>query len=158
MAIRLSGGCQCGAVRYALASVPTEATICHCRMCQKAGGGAFLASATLPAADLTWTRGQPASFQSSSAAARDFCAACGTPLTFRMLGERRVSIGLGTLDEAGAVAPREQVGIEARLPWWQHATELPSHATQPLPLVSFQHPDHDTAPDWQPPEAARQGR
>ncbi len=153
MAIRLSGGCQCGAVRYALASVPTDATICHCRMCQKAGGGAFLASATVPEADLAWTRGRPASFHSSSAAARDFCAACGTPLTFRMLGEQRVSLGLGTLDEPGVVAPAEQLGIEARLAWWPHVAELPSRESQPLRLVSYQHPDHDTPADWRPPEA-----
>ena len=154
MAIRLSGGCQCGAVRYALASMPTDATICHCRMCQKAGGGAFLASATLPASDLAWTRGQPASFQSSSTAARDFCAACGTPLTFKVLGEQRVSVGVGTLDEPAAVAPTEQIGVESRLPWWQRAAQLPSHATQPFDMVSFQHPDHDTLDDWQPPTAA----
>jgi hypothetical protein len=31
----MTGGCQCGAVRYALMSEPTHASICHCRMCQK---------------------------------------------------------------------------------------------------------------------------
>ena len=29
----MTGGCQCGAVRYALLSEPTGANICHCRMC-----------------------------------------------------------------------------------------------------------------------------
>jgi hypothetical protein len=29
----LTGGCQCGAVRYALYAVPPEPSICHCRMC-----------------------------------------------------------------------------------------------------------------------------
>ena len=151
MTKRMTGGCQCGAIRYALAAVPAEGTVCHCRMCQKAGGGAFLASATVAAADLTWTRGKPASFQSSSAAARDFCAACGTPLTFRMTPSGRISVGLGTLDEPGAVAPLEQIGIESRLPWWDHATELPAQASPPLDLVNFQHPDHDTPADWKPP-------
>jgi hypothetical protein len=32
----LSGGCQCGAVRYALYAEPEGASVCHCRMCQKA--------------------------------------------------------------------------------------------------------------------------
>ena len=38
---RLTGGCQCGAVRYALLEEPTGAHICHCRMCQKAFGSFF---------------------------------------------------------------------------------------------------------------------
>jgi len=73
-----TGGCQCGAVRYALYAAP-EGSVCHCRMCQKAVGGPFAALAKFAKTDLAWTRGQPASFRSSSASCRDFCAACGTP-------------------------------------------------------------------------------
>ena len=38
---RLTGGCQCGAVRYALLEPPSNPHICHCRMCQKAFGSFF---------------------------------------------------------------------------------------------------------------------
>ena len=44
----LSGGCQCGAVRYALYAEPAAADICHCRMCQKAMGNLFMATASVP--------------------------------------------------------------------------------------------------------------
>ena len=37
--LTLTGGCQCGAVRYALAEQPGVRPLCHCRMCQKAVGG-----------------------------------------------------------------------------------------------------------------------
>ena len=33
-----SGGCQCGAVRFRIRGVLKDASICHCRMCQKAFG------------------------------------------------------------------------------------------------------------------------
>ena len=38
----ITGGCQCGAVRYALHEEPTGAHICHCRMCKKAFGSFFV--------------------------------------------------------------------------------------------------------------------
>jgi hypothetical protein len=79
----LTGGCQCGAVRYALFAKPERTGICYCRMCQKAVGGPFFAWAAVDEDDIAWTHGAPAQFASSSAADRGFCARCGTPLTFR---------------------------------------------------------------------------
>jgi hypothetical protein len=75
----LTGGCQCGAIRFAVSAAPTRISICHCRMCQKASGAPFASFADIEKENFSWTRGKPASFQSSSIAMRDFCSACGTP-------------------------------------------------------------------------------
>jgi hypothetical protein len=69
-----SGGCQCGALRYALRSEPTHTSICWCRMCQKASGNYFQAFTGVPRADFVWTRGQPGTFHSSAAVARESVA------------------------------------------------------------------------------------
>jgi hypothetical protein len=37
--VTITGGCQCGAVRYRIEGDLGRASICHCRMCQKAFGG-----------------------------------------------------------------------------------------------------------------------
>jgi hypothetical protein len=37
----LTGGCQCGAIRFALSAPPKKVSVCHCRMCQKASGAPF---------------------------------------------------------------------------------------------------------------------
>ena len=110
----LTGGCQCGAVRYALYTVP-KGSVCHCRMCQKAVGGPFAALATIDRQDLAWTAGTPALFESSSIAKRGFCARCGTPLTYEgSLQPARIEITIGSLDDPARVAPVDQYGVESR--------------------------------------------
>ena len=60
----ITGGCQCGAVRFRIARLG-RASICHCRMCQKAFGSFF--GPLVTAKGLEWTRGAPARFESSNA-------------------------------------------------------------------------------------------
>ena len=148
----LTGGCQCGAVRYALYAPPEGVHVCHCRMCQKAVGGPFAGLAPVRWRDFAWTRGRPATFASSTAARRDFCAACGTPLTFRYLHKNWVDVTLGSLDR-----PALSYGIESRVPWLDRLGDLPAHATGtdqlPPGFASLQHPDHDTPANWRPPRA-----
>jgi hypothetical protein len=144
----LSGGCQCGAVRYVLYALPVSPSICHCRMCQKAMGNLFMASAAVPLADFAWTRGEPATFRSSSIAERGFCARCGTPLFIRSFDVEEIEITLGSLDEPARVEPRRQVGIESKVPWLDDALGLRGTATQEdapalAGMKNFQHPDRE---------------
>ena len=101
-------------VRYRLDAPPTDANLCHCRMCQKAGGTPMLAFANLPADKFVLTTGKLGTFVSSAIAERGFCAACGTPLTYRGLGSARISVTTGSLDDPNAVPPQMQLGVESR--------------------------------------------
>jgi hypothetical protein len=113
-----TGGCQCGAVRYALYVAPENAHVCHCRMCQKATGGVFAALAGAPKAEFAWTKGTPGLFESSNLAVRAFCAACGTPLGFTYnLPEARQYVTIGSLDDPDAAPIGKQYGIESRIGW-----------------------------------------
>lgn len=146
-----TGGCQCGAVRYALHAEPTLPHICHCRMCQKAFGSFFAGLAVVPVADLEWTRGRPKIFASSNITDRGFCADCGTPLTFELRGAGRVNFAIGSLDDPATLAPEIQIGIESRMPWFADLAGLPEKTTtlaigaeREGQIVSHQHPDHET--------------
>ncbi len=152
----LTGGCQCGAVRYGLKSRPRDASICHCRMCQKAFGNYFAPLASVERADLVWTRGEPAIFRSSTIVTRGFCSSCGTPLTYDYEEGETISVSLGSLDDPAAVHPVLQDGIEGVMPFFATRHLLPAARTEDnMPeealeqLRSFQHPDHDTH-HWPP--------
>ena len=130
----LEGGCQCGAVRYALYQEPDHADICHCRMCQRAVGNLFMAAAGgVPLDDFAWTRGEPARFLSSAIAERLFCAACGTPLGFRYLERPSMTVTIGSLDEPARVRPTKQIGVESRLPWLDEALQTPRFTSEEDP-------------------------
>ena len=157
-ASRITGGCQCGAVRYALNEQPSGPHICHCRMCQKAFGSFFapLVGVALTAFELT--RGELAIFMSSDQTERGFCGNCGTPLTFHYVESPRIAVSIGSLDDPEKIAPAEQCGIERRMPWFERLAHLPGDKTTEednpelatkIAASNHQHPDHDTAV-WPP--------
>jgi len=146
-----SGGCQCGAIRYKVAGALGRATICHCRMCQKATGGFFGALVSVRQDELTWTRGQPKRFESSNLSQRGFCPDCGTPLTFEWSG-KWIDLYITTFDEPGGIVPVMQLAHEFRLPYADATAGLPvpegkeasGMAERYGQVISHQHPDHDT--------------
>ncbi len=147
----LTGGCQCGAVRYALFAQPERHSICWCRMCQKANGAYFAAHTGVTHSDFAWTRGTPGTFRSSEAVERDFCRDCGTPLTYRKLDADRVSITIPTLDQPYRVIPTSQYGTENRPAFADELAAMPEVPTEQWlksedvgRFMSRQHPDHET--------------
>ncbi|MFP5447533.1 MAG: GFA family protein [Alphaproteobacteria bacterium] len=150
----VTGGCQCGAVRFRVEGELGEASICHCRMCQKAMGGLFGPFVGAPFEALVWTRGEPKRFQSSNKVRRGFCSDCGTPLTFEC-GDRHVSLAIGALDRPAEVRLVEQLASPAQIPHFEDLASLPVHpldepaaAVHLAGIVSYQNPDYDTA-EWE---------
>jgi hypothetical protein len=149
----LTGGCQCGAVRFRVERLG-RGSICHCRMCQKQFGSFY--GPLITSHEVAWTRGAPKWFQSSDKARRGFCANCGTPLAYQVIGEE-YELAIGAFDEPARAAPAIQVNPNDKLPFvdalpqlhTRTAEEDPRQAAFNASLVSYQHPDHDTAV-WPP--------
>ena len=143
----MSGGCQCGAIRFTAAKLGRP-SICHCRMCQKAFGGFFGAFVTADQAHLQWTRGAPGWFKSSNKVHRGFCQRCGTPLAYRHPGG--IELAIGAFDHPEKLEPQVQVNHRQRLPWIETLFDKPVIEGEPYQsffdsIESRQHPDRDTA-------------
>jgi len=48
MRLPLTGGCQCGTVRYQITAAPLAVYVCHCTECQRQSGSAFALSLAVP--------------------------------------------------------------------------------------------------------------
>jgi hypothetical protein len=149
----LTGGCQCGAVRFACDGSPQNVHVCHCRMCQKAVGGPFAVICPVQKSQFRVTRGAISWFASSDIARRGFCSACGTPMIFEYPHAADIGVLAGCFDRAELVPPMVQYGIESRLSWCASLPGLPGSASEDddpeglLPRIAasnHQHPDHDT--------------
>lgn len=149
----ISGGCQCGAVRYHATAVLDTSHICHCRMCQKAVGNFFAALIGIPRDAFAWTRGTPALFQSSDPVTRGFCRDCGTPLLYDYATSAHLNVTTGSLDNPAAFPPQVQFGAEGRMPWYGDMCALADEGSTEDTMAEYvgeirasnhQHPDHDT--------------
>ncbi|MFO6464205.1 GFA family protein [Jannaschia sp. KMU-145] len=94
---RLTGGCLCGAVRFAIPA-PRAFDVCHCSDCRRWHGG--------PAIGIDLTVVETLSgdevvrwYDGGQGAERGFCGTCGSSLFYRRTGnDGRRSIYHGALD------------------------------------------------------------
>jgi hypothetical protein len=131
----LEGGCLCGSIRYAIASV-FDAIYCHCSMCRKNGGGPVTASAHVLADQFQLLQGEPRRYASSPQGSRCFCGVCGSGLYFEDGAGRYYSVNIATLDDPALLPPAVHQCVESRLPWFGIADDLPRYPGNTLP-----HPD-----------------
>jgi len=132
MADTLSGGCACGAVRYETEADPVVMLNCHCRDCQRAGGGGYGAFVIVPQAALR-LQGEPRYYKTvgdaGRAVERGFCATCGSPVTAKLERLPEV-IGLlaAGLDDPSRFKPAMDLFTQSAWPW-----DHMHPATQKLP-------------------------
>ncbi len=148
-----TGGCQCGAVRFRIEGTLGEASICHCRMCQKAFGNFFAPLVDARHEDLTWTRGRPSYYASSDLVDRGFCSQCGTPLVFAYRDYPLIGLAIGAFDEPGRVSVTKQHWKRDKISGFDTLHALPggpeddpefADVIAEIDASNHQHPDHDT--------------
>jgi hypothetical protein len=132
----MTGGCQCGRIRYTAAIESDEAYLCHCKMCRHATGAAATAFVGVSLEAITWER-EPDWYRSSPIAERCFCSRCGTPLGFRFVdGAKDMDLTLGSFDDPARFKPVRNYAAESILPAWQDSTHLPGICSDENPNVA----------------------
>lgn len=135
MAEVITGGCQCGRIRYQAEIADNDAYLCHCRMCQRATGGVSIAFKNVARAAVTWTTQEPDRYRSSPIAHRGFCSACGTPLTFEFSDDeaRNLDLTVGSFDDPSRFRPVRHFAIESRHEAWLDTSHLPGMRSEDNP-------------------------
>ena len=124
----LTGGCYCGAVRYAADGPGFSQTICHCVDCRRVSGAPCVAWFTMTNREYRITQGTAGRFQSSPGVTRTFCAACGTPLTYQhddRPGE--IDVTTASLDDPEAAPPLDHTYAASRPSWMVIGDSLPRY-------------------------------
>lgn len=128
---RVSGACLCRAVRFA-APLPTLwVAHCHCTLCQKNAGAAFVTWAGFPEADVVIEHSGNALewYSATENAYRGFCNRCGSTVFFksaRWPGELHITTV--NFDQALDRTPQCHVHYDTRQPWLHLADGLPRKA------------------------------
>lgn len=130
----VTGGCQCGRIRYQATVEDDDAYLCHCRMCQRATGGVSIAFKNVVRADVMWTTREPERYRSSPIADRGFCRDCGTPLTFEYVeGSVRLDLTVGSFDDPYRFRANAAFGAESVHKAWLDVTALPATRSDEYP-------------------------
>lgn len=135
MSEAVTGGCQCGRIRYEATIENFDAYLCHCKMCQHWSGGVSIALKGVPRAAVTWTTREPDRYRSSPIANRGFCSACGTPLTFEFADDASTEMDLtvGSFDDSYRFRPVSHFAIESAHPEWLDTSHLPGTRSEDNP-------------------------
>lgn len=128
----MRGSCLCGGVAYEIAGSFAFMGNCHCSMCRKSHGAAFVTWGILGPDQFRWTSGeallQP--YESSPGNQRWFCGTCGSTLVSTHAGEVG-EVAVGTLEGDPGLRPREHIFVGSKAPWHEITDDLPQYDEWP---------------------------
>ena len=147
-----TGGCMCGAVRYAVSGEPFWVGHCHCESCRSHTGAPVVTFVAYKKDQVAFTKGERQIYNSSPGVERAFCGQCGTPLTWEgqsEVPERGIIVELyiSTFDDPNAFIPTNHLWYKDRIAWFDVADDLPRyHGFDFDSDVDRRGPTHDDLP------------
>lgn len=133
-ALPLTGGCQCGRIRYSLSAKPLVFYLCHCTECQRHTSSAFGESLRFRREDMDVSPGLiNFSRMSESGKLRQgwFCPHCGVRIWHGTEGSEEINIKAGTLDDTSWLLPAGHIWCSSKQPFIPVAENELSYEGQP---------------------------
>ena len=133
-ALPLTGGCQCGKIRYSLRAKPLVFYLCHCTECQRHTSSAFGESLRFKREDMDVDAGLVSvSRMSESGKQRQgwFCPDCGVRIWHGTAGSAEINIKAGTLDDTSWLVPAGHIWCSSKQPFMKITDDELSYDAQP---------------------------
>ncbi len=120
-----TGGCLCGAIRYAIREEVHIGYNCHCEDCRRASAAPFVAWVFCKQEDFEILRGKPAKMEHANRV-RSFCPQCGTPLTFQNPKyPDDIDVTVCSMDHPDLYPPKGHIWLEDKISWVELNDGLP---------------------------------
>jgi hypothetical protein len=122
------GACLCGAVKFEVDLPARFCVHCHCTMCRRNHGAAFVTWFAAPKSQFRLIEGESAlaRYQSSKKGSRSFCSRCGSSLFCE--NERDadiIDITLASMRGPIDIAPQAHIYFDSHVDWTNVVDELP---------------------------------
>lgn len=128
----LSGGCDCGHLRYRLERRPLFVHCCHCRWCQRESGASFALNAMIEADHVVAVAGEPELVDTPSNSGKGQkiarCPRCRIAIwsNYASAGPVIRFVRVGTLDMPDHLPPDIQIFTASKQPWIELAPTIPA--------------------------------
>lgn len=122
------GSCLCGEIQFEYIGTPFSFNLCHCKMCQKFGGGAFSSYIGLNKEKFKYIKGGKLEkvYISSEWASRTFCSKCGSPLRYIYHDQpESIFICAGLFEGDPGIKPNKHIFVKDKCEWFEITDILP---------------------------------
>ncbi|HEX3874777.1 MAG TPA: GFA family protein [Solirubrobacteraceae bacterium] len=116
----LTGGCNCGAVRYEVTEPLVIASYCHCTRCQLRSGAAASPNAHPAVGSFRIVEGADVlrQWKPDGGGEKWFCRDCGSPIFGRNASHPdSIGIRMGTFDRDPGIRPSVRAFVADAAPW-----------------------------------------
>ncbi len=127
-AVRASGGCECGAVRYRVLGPLRDVVSCHCGQCLRTHGHFAAYSACADEhLELVEDRGLKW-FDTSDRARRGFCGECGGRLFWKAHDRTSTNIAAGTIEPPTGLKTTMHIHAADKSDYYDVSNDAPVHS------------------------------
>lgn len=130
----ITGGCVCGVVKYKVDGDLVDYCHCHCSICRRLHGAAFVTWGGISRDELTYISGEEnlKRYAFSEKADSIFCDSCGSRILVDYKPEAdMLYLALGAADDDVKCPPGFHQFVGSKAPWFEITDNLPQHDSWP---------------------------